>query len=87
MNSPSLSSSKTNKGIEALAKLLPSATERREAVEVVENVAGPLEEMEPRTVQTLQTFRRVLEMPLREARPATDLSLVTTCAPMIDQAA
>ena len=61
-----------DKGIEALAKLLPSATERREAVEVVENVAGPLEEMEPRTVQTLQTFRRVLELPLLEARLATD---------------
>ena len=60
-----------DKGIEALAKLLPSATERREAVEVVENVAGPLEEMEPRTVQALQTFRRVLELPLLEARPAT----------------
>lgn len=39
---------------------------------MVENVAGPLEEMEPRTVQTLQTFRRVLELPLLEARLATN---------------
>ena len=78
-----------DKGIEALAKLLPSMKDRREAVAVVERVAGPLEEMEPRTVHALQTFRRVLEMPALEARPAaTDSVADDKASPrLIDPAA
>ncbi len=58
--------------IESLATLLASDEERRRAVETVEYIAGPLEEMEPHTIHALQRFRRVLGQPTLEARPAAE---------------
>jgi tellurite resistance protein len=54
--------------VETLLKLLPTDKDRREAVDVVEFIAGPLEEMEPHTIQALQRFRRTLGLPTLEAR-------------------
>ncbi len=56
--------------IEALPRLLPDPDERLKAVGVVEFIAGAIEEMEPHTIQALQRFRRVLDLPLLEVRPA-----------------
>ncbi len=50
------------RAIEALPKLLPDTESRRRALAAVEEVAGPLEEMEPHTIQTIQTFRRILDL-------------------------
>jgi len=58
------------KAVETLPVLLPTEKDRREAVDVVEFIAGPLEEMEPHTIQALQRFRRTLGLPTLEARPA-----------------
>lgn len=52
-----------DRAIEALSVLLGGQDERRKAIDVVENIAGPLEEMEPHTIHALQTFRRVLGLP------------------------
>jgi hypothetical protein len=54
------------RAIEALAALLLTATQRQKAIEVVEYIAGPLEEMEPRTLQALQQFRKVLGLAPRD---------------------
>jgi pimeloyl-ACP methyl ester carboxylesterase/tellurite resistance protein len=59
--------------VETLLKLLPTDKDRREAVDVVEFIAGPLEEMEPHTIQALQRFRRTLGLPTLEAR-ASDVA-------------
>jgi tellurite resistance protein len=55
--------------VQALPGLLLTEKDRREAVDVVEFIAGPLEEMEPHTIQALQRFRRILGLPTLEARP------------------
>ncbi|WP_036255370.1 DUF3141 domain-containing protein [Methylocapsa acidiphila] len=55
--------------IEALTSLLPAPDDRLKAVGVVEYIAGAIEEMEPHTLQALQRFRRVLDLPLLEVRP------------------
>ncbi|ACK49347.1 conserved hypothetical protein [Methylocella silvestris BL2] len=59
-----------DRAVDALAGLLPETDERVKAVDVVEYIAGARDEMEPNTLQTLQRFRRVLGLPLIEARPA-----------------
>jgi pimeloyl-ACP methyl ester carboxylesterase/tellurite resistance protein len=59
-----------DKAVETLPILLPTDKDRREAIDVVEFIAGPLEEMEPHTIQALQRFRRTLGLPTLEARPA-----------------
>jgi len=61
--------------VAALPDLLPDMDSRATAVGTVEYIAGPIEEMEPHTVQALQTFRRVLELPALRASadpPAPD---------------
>jgi pimeloyl-ACP methyl ester carboxylesterase len=55
------------RGIEALAKMLPSASERMKALSIVEYIAGPLDEMEPRTIKMLQHFRQQLGLPAIQA--------------------
>ncbi len=57
--------------IAALARLLSGTDERQRAVGVVEFIAGALEEMEPHTIQSLQRFRRVLDLPPLEVRAAS----------------
>jgi pimeloyl-ACP methyl ester carboxylesterase/tellurite resistance protein len=59
-----------DKAVQTLPLLLPTEHERREAIDVVEFIAGSLEEMEPHTVQALQRFRRTLGLPTLETRPA-----------------
>jgi hypothetical protein len=54
------------RAIEALAALLRTAAQRQKAIDVVEYIAGPLEEMEPRTLQALQQFRQVLGLAPRD---------------------
>jgi hypothetical protein len=54
------------RAIEALALLLRTAPQREKAIQVVEYIVGPLEEMEPRTLQALQQFRKVLGLPQRD---------------------
>ncbi|MEO1198706.1 MAG: DUF3141 domain-containing protein [Pseudomonadota bacterium] len=57
--------------VNALTELLDDPDERKRAVDVVEFIAGPLEEMEPNTIHTLQLFREVLGLPKLEARAVT----------------
>ncbi len=49
--------------IDTLPALLPGSEERRKAIEVVEFIAGSLEEMEPHTLKTLQRFHAALGLP------------------------
>ena len=49
--------------IASLPKLLVDPEERRKAVEVVEYIAGAIEEMEPGTIRMVQRFRAALGLP------------------------
>jgi len=49
--------------VKTLADLLPEMEERREAMQVVEFIAGSVEEMEPKTIQMVQRFNAVLGLP------------------------
>ncbi len=48
--------------IAALPKMLRLPEARAEAMAVLEFITGPIEEMEPHTIQRLQTFRAALEL-------------------------
>ena len=61
-----------DQAVEALAVLLRTKSERQKAVDVVEYIAGPLDEMEPHTIHALQAFRRVRELPSLAAMAARD---------------
>jgi hypothetical protein len=50
------------RAIEALTKLIVDPESRRKAVAAVEEIAGPPEEMEPHTIQAIQTFRRLFDL-------------------------
>lgn len=66
------------RGLDALAKMLPTSSERTKALWVVEHIAGPLDEMEPRTIKMLQRFRHVLGLPPIQATllpSATDIEV------------
>lgn len=61
------------RAIEALPELLHTAELREKAIAVVEYIAGSLEEMEPRTIQAMQRFRKVLGLPpIGAGPPRTD---------------
>jgi Protein of unknown function (DUF3141) len=49
--------------LETLPDLLPEMEDRRRVVEVVEYIAGAVEEMEPATIQLVQRFHSVLGLP------------------------
>src|SRR5271157_2966674 len=49
--------------IKTLPDLLPERNERRQAIQVVEFIAGAIEEMEPSTIQMVQRFHSVLGLP------------------------
>ncbi len=51
------------RAIETLPDLLPDMAERQRAIEVVEYIAGAVEEMEPSTIQLVQRFHAVLGLP------------------------
>ena len=52
------------RAIETLPNPLSSSEERRKAIDVVEYIAGSVEEMEPRTLEILQRFHAALNLPL-----------------------
>ncbi len=54
---------KREAAIEALPLLLPRHEDRVNAIDMVEYLAGPIEEMEPQSIKALQRFRRLLELP------------------------
>lgn len=61
------------RAIEALAIMLRTADERAKALGVVEYIAGPIEEMEPHTIQMLQRFHLALgSPPIRTTLGITD---------------
>ena len=49
--------------INTLPDLLPEMGDRKRAIEVVEYIAGAVEEMEPATIQLVQRFHAVLGLP------------------------
>lgn len=49
--------------VKTLPELLPDMAERRRATEVIEFIAGAVEEMEPATIQLVQRFQAVLGLP------------------------
>ena len=49
--------------IRTLPDLLPTRAERQRAIEVVEFIAGAVEEMEPRTLHMVQRFHAALGLP------------------------
>jgi hypothetical protein len=49
--------------VKALPQLLPNIEERRRAIEVVEYIAGAIEEMESSTIRMVQRFNSVLGLP------------------------
>jgi Protein of unknown function (DUF3141) len=51
------------RAIETLPELLPEMAERQRAIEVIEYIAGAVEEMEPATIQLVQRFHSVLGLP------------------------
>ncbi|HVM79079.1 MAG TPA: DUF3141 domain-containing protein, partial [Stellaceae bacterium] len=51
------------RAIETLPDLLPEMADRQRAIEVVEYIAGAVEEMEPATIQLVQRFHAVLGLP------------------------
>ncbi|MFS8035939.1 DUF3141 domain-containing protein [Xanthobacter sp. AM11] len=67
--------------VQTLADLLRTPEERRLAVEVVQFVPGPLDEMEPRTLSMLQRFRHVLGL-----QPTTTDVLTDPLAPVVEAA-
>ncbi len=52
-----------DRAIATLTALLPEVEDRERAIEVVEYVAGAVEEMEPRTIAMLQRLRAALGLP------------------------
>jgi hypothetical protein len=50
--------------IQALPLLLPRHDDRRNAIDLVEYLTGPIEELESHSIQALQRFRRLLGLPL-----------------------
>lgn len=71
----------------ALPKLLPTMEERSRAIAIVEHIAGPLEEMDPHSLQTLIRCRNVLELaPLELSAPA-DSHVAPEQTPEVTQSA
>ncbi len=66
------------RAIETLPNLLPSPDERRGAIELVEYIAGSVDEMEPNTVKTLERLRAVLDLP-----PLVTASGTTSADPLL----
>ena len=59
------------RALESLPRLLPEREDRQRAIEVVEYIAGSVEEMEPKTIQMVQRFNALLGLPGLALPPAT----------------
>ena len=57
------------RAIDALPRLIPGEEDRRRCIAAVEQIAGPIDEMEPHTIHAIQTFRRLFGLPAIEAAP------------------
>ena len=69
------------RAIETLPDLLPEMEDRQRAIEVVEFIAGAIEEMEPSTIQLVQRFHAVLGLAgLSLPAPRRDPLRVSTTA-------
>ncbi len=69
-----------DRAVETLPNLLPESR-RQDAVDVVEYIAGSVDDMEPYTVRTLQRFRAALGLPRIVLSVATRDSLAASIAP------
>ncbi|MCW2284756.1 pimeloyl-ACP methyl ester carboxylesterase [Rhodoblastus acidophilus] len=61
-----------DRAVETLPLLLTTAAERKRAIGVVDFIAGPIDEMEPHTVEMLGRIRAVLRLPAMSAPPLLD---------------
>jgi hypothetical protein len=52
-----------DRAIETLPDLISERQERQDAIDVVEFIAGSVDDMEPYTIRTLQRFRAVFALP------------------------
>lgn len=75
------------KAIQALPLLLHTAEERARAIEVVQYIAGAIEEMEPHTLDALQQFHHVLGLPPLLDVPAAPAALSAPPATASESAA
>jgi hypothetical protein len=67
--------------VKTLPDLLPKPADRKLAVELVRSIAGPVAEMEPKTIQALETFHRILRLPpLALTAPTKDPLKTSTVA-------
>ena len=59
--------------VKTLPDLLPETEDRRRVIQVVEFIAGSVDEIEPSTIQLVERFRAVLSLPgLALPAPAQD---------------
>ena len=64
--------SRREKAVDTLAVLLKTPEERTTAVRTVQFIVGPIGEMAPKTLDMLQQFHRVLELPVLSGDVAED---------------
>jgi pimeloyl-ACP methyl ester carboxylesterase len=71
--------------VKTLPDLLPKPEDRKRAVELVRFIAGPVVKMEPKTIQTLETFHTILGLqPLALAPPTKDPLKISTVVAALD---
>ncbi len=66
--------------VKTLPDLLPKSEDRKRAVELVRFIAGRVAEMEPKTIQALETFHRILRLPPMALTAPTKDPLKTSTA-------
>ena len=66
--------------MKTLPDLLPTPEDQKRAVELVRFIAGPAEEMEPKTQQMLESFQRILGLPPQALPAPTKDPLKTSTA-------
>lgn len=67
-----------DRAISTLPDLIPAQSDRARAMDVVEFIAGSIEEMEPHTIKTLQRLREALGLPPMALPDATKDPLLET---------
>jgi hypothetical protein len=83
-----IASYETERAIETLPLLLQTAQERELAAQVVQFIPGPIAEMADNTVELLQRFRQLLDLPAMEHDVLNDpLQLPAALETVADEAA